>query len=175
MDLSINELVEVKELKQQVQTALERMFEHPTATESNRIEFYKDYKAVCEKYESHKQHLRSESVEEKIISANFFVTSANFILTLTNFLKEIKIQLQKNFSMSSWYLWSSISSNPNDIKLGISVRTNCNNNRMKGSNHIAYSTNNGIITQRNGLVRSIDIKHNIFHIHNFAQQPFCCE
>ena len=61
----INELVKVKELKQQVQTALERMFEHPTASESNRIEFYDDYKAACEKYEAHKQQLRTKSVEYK--------------------------------------------------------------------------------------------------------------
>jgi hypothetical protein len=59
IDLSINELVEVRELKQQVQTALERMFEHPTASEPNRIEFYEDYKAACEKYEAHKQQLRA--------------------------------------------------------------------------------------------------------------------
>ena len=67
MDLSINEKDKVKELKQQVQTALERMFEHPTASESNRIEFYDDYKAACEKYEAHKQQLRTESVEYKEI------------------------------------------------------------------------------------------------------------
>ena len=67
MDLSINEKDKVKELKQQVQTALERMFEHPTASDSNRIEFYDDYKAACEKYEAHKQQLRTKSVEYKEI------------------------------------------------------------------------------------------------------------